>query len=203
MFLNACSLRITTLLAMLSIAACVAPPPAPQMPTDEASKAEFCAYDEVIAAEVAKVEAKRPKHNVLGWVEWGKVKGTGHVVKAKLDSGAKTTSINAEVVREFEKDGKEYLLYHVKLSDDAEADHATFESPITRWVKIRTKRGNHIRRPVVEMEICVGGIPMKGEVNLANRDHFNYPILIGRNMLQKKNIIVDSGNSFLAERECD
>lgn len=133
----------------------------------------------------------------------GKIKGTDHVVKAKLDSGAKTTSINAEVVREFEKDGKEYLLYHVKISDAADAVPTTFESPITRWVKIRTKRGNHIRRPVVEMTLCVGGIPVKGEVNLANRDHFNYPILIGRNMLKKKNIVIDSSDSFLAERECD
>lgn len=189
--------------AALALSGCVAQTEQAQAPTDEASKAEFCAYEEVVAAEVAKIKAAQPKHTVLGWVEWGKIKGTDHVVKAKLDSGAKTTSINAEVVREFEKDGKEYLLYHVKMSDAADAVPATFESPITRWVKIRTKRGNHIRRPVVEMEICVGGIPMKGEVNLANRDHFNYPILIGRNMLKKKNIVIDSGDSFLAERECD
>lgn len=203
MFFSTRPLRFALLAAAFGIAGCVAQPPQHPAPSDEATKAEFCAYEEVVAAEVAKIKAAQPKHTVLGWVEWGKIKGTDHVVKAKLDSGAKTTSINAEVVREFEKDGKEYLLYHVKISDAADAVPTTFESPITRWVKIRTKRGNHIRRPVVEMTLCVGGIPVKGEVNLANRDHFNYPILIGRNMLKKKNIVIDSSDSFLAERECD
>lgn len=189
--------KLIPLLAALYLGGCATVEPQPQQP--ELSKEEFCEYDRVLEERLRTSKPAVPKQTVLGWVEWAKISGTAPVIKAKLDSGAETTSINAEVIREFEKDGKDYILYNLKIDENGE--HVTFESPITRWVRIRTKTGGYIRRPVVELEMCVGGIPFKGEANLAERDHFNYPMLIGRNMLRDR-VLVNSGTTFVAEREC-
>ena len=52
------------------------------------------------------------------------------------------------------------------------------------------------------MELCVGGLRVEGEVNLADRSGFNYPLLIGRNMLRDAAISVDSRQVFAARRAC-
>ena len=52
------------------------------------------------------------------------------------------------------------------------------------------------------MDLCVGGLRVRGEVNLADRTGFNYPILIGRNMLSDARISVDSRQIFASKRAC-
>ena len=77
-----------------------------------------------------------------------------------------------------------------------------YTEPVVRWVAIRRRGGGSIARPVVMMELCVAGLRVQGEVNLADRSGFNYPLLIGRNMLRDAAISVDSRQVFAARRAC-
>ena len=52
------------------------------------------------------------------------------------------------------------------------------------------------------MDLCVAGMRVRGEVNLADRTGFNYPVLIGRNMLSDAAISVDSGRRYASKRAC-
>jgi len=52
------------------------------------------------------------------------------------------------------------------------------------------------------MKLCVAGRWIEEEVNLAERDDFNYPVLIGRNMLKKGGLVVDSSKTFTADSSC-
>jgi hypothetical protein len=52
------------------------------------------------------------------------------------------------------------------------------------------------------MRLCVAGQWIEEEVNLADRDDFNYPVLIGRNLLQKGGLVVDSSKTFTADPSC-
>ncbi len=134
-----------------------------------------------------------------GWLETASIPAVKDHARAKLDTGAKTSSINAEIIKIFKRDKEQYVLFRVDLDKKHEV---TLERKIVRWTKIKSKEGMPIKRPVVIMSLCIGNQLLKGETNLADRDHFNYPILIGRNMLNTQ-LIVDVSRVFTTKPTCD
>ena len=160
-------------------------------------------YSVMVSGSVA---ASHPKSGVgsvppvVGWVEKIQLADGKSPLKAKLDTGAKTSSINAKIIKIFKKDHdeKDWVIYRISI--DSKTDE-TFESRVTRWVRIKTKTGKYIRRPVITMRFCLGAITMEGEVNLANRSHFIYPVLIGRNMIQD-NVVIDVSKTFTTIPKC-
>lgn len=166
-----------------------------------APKAEIAqGYKPSIAAPKPVVHAPAPKvtHPVVGWVENVVLDISDIKVKAKLDTGAKTSSIRADVIKVFKKDGKNRVLYSMKNED---GEDKVFDSALNRWARIKKKEGGFVRRPVITMEICLAGHTIKGEVNLADRPNMIYPVLIGRNMLQDK-FILNPGKTFLTKPVC-
>lgn len=137
---------------------------------------------------------------VVGWIEKVQVDGAKLPLKAKLDTGAHTSSIDAHIIKIFKKDGdkKDWVVYRVSMDS---GKNVTFEDRVTRWVRIKTKTGKFIRRPVVMMHFCIGSVAIEGEVNLADRSHFIYPILIGRNMI-KNHLIIDVTKTFTTVPQC-
>ncbi|MBB1087902.1 ATP-dependent zinc protease [Lysobacter sp. SG-8] len=138
--------------------------------------------------------------NILGWIEWVDI-GRGPLrLKAKLDTGATTSSLTAEDIEEFRKDGKRHVRFVVRDEDhDVEE---TFEARVVRHVRIRRHSGETQRRPVVEMRMCVGSTYRKEEFTLVDRSSFVYPVLVGRNFLAG-HIVVDSGETFVRRPDCD
>ena len=126
---------------------------------------------------------------VLGWVERALVFPVGLEFRAKLDSGARTSSIHATRIREFRRNGQRWVDFTI---DNGAGQAADLELPVVRFVRIREHGGSYQRRPVVKMEICVDSVYKQAEVNLVDRDGFLYPLLIGRSYL-KGDILVDSG----------
>ncbi|MBU7586331.1 MAG: ATP-dependent zinc protease [Nostoc sp. TH1S01] len=137
----------------------------------------------------------------VGWVEKIKIPGVEKEVKAKLDTGATTTSIDAEILEQPKKDSESGGM--IKFRFQGRKDNTEiFERPIVRWVQIKSREGADIRRPVVRMKFCVAGRWVEEEVNLADREDFNYPVLIGRNMLKQSKLAVDSSRTFTTESSC-
>lgn len=138
---------------------------------------------------------------VLGWVEHIVVEPSGLKLKAKLDTGAKTSSIRANVTREYKKGKHTWITYEIA---GGKAGNAVIDSKVERWVKIRKKdkTAGFLRRPVVKLGFCVDDKLMVGEVNLSPRSGFLYPVLIGRNML-KKHILVDTHRMFTTKPHCN
>ena len=135
---------------------------------------------------------------IVGWVENTRITGVAGEVKAKLDTGATTASINAEILEkpdESVESGGLVKFYFV----DTDGNKTLFERPLERWVKIKDED----KRAVVSMDMCVAGEQVEGEVTLAERDNFNYAVLVGRNLLEKGRLAVDSSDSFLATSTCD
>lgn len=156
-----------------------------------------------VAFAAAAVQAKAPKR--VGWVEEIAIADVGTVVKAKLDTGAKTSSIDAEIIdirKTGEKTSKktgETVVFSVSLE---KGGSKTFEREIRRYVRIKKKGGGFIRRPVIEMRFCIAGRMVEEEVNLANREGFVYPVLVGRNMMAHAELMVDSGAKQLSKPTC-
>ena len=136
--------------------------------------------------------------DILGWIEAVELAPGGLVIEAKLDTGADNSSLNAPDYEEFKKDGDTWVRFTVTNSDD---EAATFEKPLHRTARIRSASGTD-RRPVVKMEICLGGVVREAQVNLADRSDLSYQMLIGRSFM-KDHILVDSGNKHVGEPVCE
>jgi hypothetical protein len=138
---------------------------------------------------------------IMGWVEEVYVPSIDSVLKAKLDTGAETSSIRAEVLKIMrnKKTDKRKVIF--KIEDENGKDRV-LERKIVRFVAIKKKDGGFVRRPTVLMDFCIAGRHADSEVNLASREDFIYPVLIGRNMLDQGDILVDANRVYTARPQC-
>lgn len=145
------------------------------------------------------------EQTVLGWLEFVYVEGADLRLDAKLDTGAKTSSIHAVILDspardEFRADEVQTIVFRL-VNEDGETRQVS--APIARWAAIKKKTGGVLHRPVVDMTFCLGGVTVTGEVTLADRGNFNYETLIGRNMLKAANLLVNPSEIYTKRARCD
>lgn len=170
------------------------PEPTPEVVVQQPNAEEIAAQAE---------EKVRKELNVMGYAEHLAIKGVDAPISARLDTGATTSSLGVNIVREFERDGEDYVLFRIDAAAESpDTADKTFEAKIERWVRIIKKEGGYIRRPVVKLTVCLGNHLTTQEFNLADREHFTYAALIGRNVLSKNNIIVDSRDKKQTSPSC-
>lgn len=139
---------------------------------------------------------------VLGWLEGAYLQPWGVRVRAKLDTGAKTSSIHAEKIETFENDGKEWVRFHFPYGRrEGFANGFMIEKPFRRQARVKEHVGDNTVRYVVEIDICVSGDIFPVEVSLADRSNFNYPLILGRRALSGR-FIIDPDKSFVGSRSC-
>lgn len=203
----------------------------------------------VVAASTAAKAQDIGNSPVRGWLEHAQIEPSGISLDAKLDTGARTSSIRAEILRpgslsddgrddadapapeaavaasggdeavagaasiEVIEDESQPDFEEVEVPDagddtivfritNEQGETSTLQRPVVRYVEIKNRDGTTERRPVVEIEACVAGVRVSGEVNLADREDFNYPFLVGRNMLEASGVIVDSRQIYTRSVRC-
>ncbi|UYG08674.1 ATP-dependent zinc protease [Halomonas sp. M4R1S46] len=140
---------------------------------------------------------------VYGWVEKTTIEPWGVELKAKLDSGALTSSMQAEHIEEFERDGEEWVRFEIEVEDEATGEVVAkqFEREVYRRL-ILTGAGGKDRRPAVLLTICMGDTRYQEQFSLENRDDMNYPVLLGRRVIQDLGLL-DVTRTFTHSPECD
>jgi len=146
------------------------------------------------------ISADERAKEIFGFVEWVAISEHGFNVKARLDTGARTSSLDARNIRRFRRGDSRYVRFDVENPDTGEL--ITLERELVRVVRIRRHEGPSVERPVVKMWICIGDLMQKVEVNLTARTDFLYPMLIGRTAMRGK-IIVDPELSLTVQPSCD
>lgn len=131
---------------------------------------------------------------ILGQVEYVDILPQAIRQKARIDTGAETSSIDAYDIETFERDGKRWVKFKVRFRDTERV--VEFKEPVVRTVLIKSHEEESVRRFVVKLKLAIGSIEKTLEVNLAERSHFEYPVLIGRNFLDA-GIIVDVSHKYL------
>ncbi len=142
---------------------------------------------------------------VYGWIEKVSVLPWGIAAKAKLDSGAKTSSMHAEKIERFEKDGDDWVRFTLEFEDPNDEDELLqfqIERPLERNIRIKQHADEHQRRPVVALELCMGPHVHTIKFSLTDRDKFIYPVLLGRNFL-KESALIDPAATFLRGPQCE
>ncbi len=134
---------------------------------------------------------------IIGEAEMVTIKSKDLRLKARIDTGAQTSSLDVFAQQPFERDGKKWLYFSVK--DPASEKLIFFERPLLRTAKIKQHGAEAMRRSVVRLKIILGNIEMEREFTLADRSRYTFPVLIGRNVLSGK-YLVDVNRKFSTQR---
>lgn len=119
---------------------------------------------------------------VLGALEHVYLDPPGLEFSARIDSGARTSSVNAMEIVEFERDGKPFVKFQMTHPETGELIEITRR--LRRHVKIKERGDREAqRRPVVRMRVAVANINEQIDFTLENRSKFRHQVLIGRNLL--------------------
>lgn len=148
--------------------------------------------------------AAKKAPTVIGWVEKIRIESVDSTFPAKMDTGAKTSSLGSEVIKLIEpatRSETDFGSVVFSVNDD-EGKTRVLKRKIQRWVRIKSKTGGFLRRPVVKMTFCIAGNLISEEVNLSDRTRFIYPVLIGRNMMREGNLAIDPSRTFAVKPTC-
>lgn len=136
---------------------------------------------------------------ILGRVEYVWLDGANHYLKARIDTGAKSSSLSATNVQRFERNGDRWVRFDVALYDDQPP--VTLEAPLLRHVKIRQASVDELeRRAVVKLSVRLGEIHEETEFTLSDRNEMLYSVLLGRSFLRDI-AVVDVAKKFTRSRD--
>jgi len=137
------------------------------------------------SAKEKKVVRVMPS-NVIGEVENIYLPPMKSAFQARIDTGATTSSIDVTDLKLFERDGDTWVSFTIENRDTKEKQ--SFEKPLSKRIRIR-RSGENERRPIVEMDVKMGGEKFKADFTLAERSKFDYQALVGRNILSGRAIV--------------
>lgn len=144
---------------------------------------------------------KRPKRKreklPVGWREWVTIVGHGlPAIKAKVDTGAATSSLHAFDVDVYQQDGVDRVRFNVHPIQRDDETVIACDAAVHEFREVRSSSGHVARRPVIESEIVVARRRFAVELTLANRDAMGFRMLLGREALRGR-FVVDSGRSYV------
>lgn len=137
---------------------------------------------------------------LIGWREWVGLPQLGiDSVKAKVDTGARSSSLHAFDVEAFDRDGTTWVRFvvHPKQRDDATTVEA--EAAVLEYRSVRSSSGEESTRPVILTPVRICGVEYEVELTLANRDAMGFRMLLGREAFRRR-FLIDPGRSYCGGR---
>jgi hypothetical protein len=130
---------------------------------------------------------------VVGWRELVSLPQLGlSGIPAKIDTGARTSSLHAVVLEEFTRGGKRCVRFAV----DWDGVRHQCEAISVDLRGVRSSNGEMQQRYVIKTPLSIGSLSFRTEISLADRSQMQFPMLIGRTALRRR-MVVDSGHSWL------
>ncbi|MBB5015063.1 ATP-dependent zinc protease family protein [Rehaibacterium terrae] len=133
---------------------------------------------------------------VLGWREWVALPALGiAAIRAKVDTGARSSSLHVDRLATFERDGTEWVRFSIDTGVDG-APEASAEAPVADRRPVTDSGGHTTRRIFIRTRLALAGADYEIEINLTNRRNMLFPMLLGRTALARR-FLVDAAHSFL------
>lgn len=137
---------------------------------------------------------------IIGWREWIELPELGiRRIKAKVDTGARSSSLHAFEVETFEQDGFEFVRFNVHTKQRKSDPVVATEARILEYRSVRSSSGKAALRPVIVTNVTLLGVTWPVELTLANRDAMGFRMLLGREAFRRR-FLVDAGKSFRGGR---
>ena len=135
---------------------------------------------------------------VIGWIEEVQITPENLPIRAKIDTGARHSSLHCDCRTYRKENGKTW----VKLTvTNYQGKSLQLEKPVIRQAIIKRHGEKRQVRDVIKMQICLGNVRKEVEVNLFNREGLNYKLLIGRSFL-RGSFLIDTEKKYLTKPHC-
>ncbi len=143
---------------------------------------------------------RRADRPVLGWREWVSLPewDVAHL-KAKIDTGARTSSLHAFDLEWFDRDGAPWVRFEIHPWQRSTADAVVAEAAVASTRDVRSSSGEIGHRPVVHAPMTIAGLTVDAEITLTRRDEMGFRMLVGREAIRGR-FLVDPGVSYLGGR---
>lgn len=149
----------------------------------------------------AKQRQRLPKKQIVGWREVVALPELGVTgIPAKIDTGARTSSLHAVNIDLFDRDGEEVARFDLDFGGGRPYRHCEAIRVAHRF--ITSSNGEAEERLIVKTVLSMGGEEFRAEFSLADRSDMVFPMLIGRTALRKR-FLVNPGRSFLVSNRDD
>ncbi len=134
---------------------------------------------------------------IVGSEEWLTLPAVGlPLIKARVDSGAKTSALHAFNIRGFTRQGVAWVSYEVHPLQDNRRVIVRFESEVVDKRMVKSSSGLAEKRYIIRTPVTLKGHTWDIEISLTNRDSMGYRMLFGREAMNGR-ILVDPSASFL------
>ena len=136
---------------------------------------------------------------MIGWREWVGLPSLGDaLVKAKIDTGARTSALHAFDLSLVESNDELFADFEIHPLQDSREGVVRVREPVIDLRKIRSSNGQIETRPVIEVPARIGTQEFDIQLTLTSRDEMGFRMLIGRRALRRR-FVVDAARSFLGQ----
>lgn len=137
------------------------------------------------------------EHIIIGGEEWCAFPAL-HIpaIKARVDSGAKTSTIHASNIHKFTRKGEKWVSFEVYPIQDTRRITIRCKARIIDYRNVKSSSGISEKRYVIQSVLRIGNYQWPIELTLANRDSMGFRMLLGREAMENR-VFVDPANSFL------
>jgi ribosomal protein S6--L-glutamate ligase len=124
-------------------------------------------------------------------------------IKARVDSGAKTSSMHAINILRFTRESKNWVSFEVHPLQKNRKVTVHCEAPLIDQRIIKSSSGDKEQRPVIRVPLSLGEKSWEVEVTLTNRDSMGYRMLLGREAMNGRILIDPEGICLLGDKHQD
>jgi hypothetical protein len=137
---------------------------------------------------------------LVGWREWLALPDLGvAAIKAKIDTGARTSALHVERLEYFELDGRRWVRFELEPRSRRHGKPLVCEAPIVDERPVTDSGGDRALRPFIRTLVAIGPEVWGIEINLTNRRSMMFPLLLGRTAMRGR-LQVDPEQSFVLGR---
>ncbi len=134
---------------------------------------------------------------VIGWREQLALPDLGiKEIKAKIDTGARSSALHAFDVETFKREGKRMIRFKIHPYQRDSYRTVTAEAELLDQRQVRNSGGQAQVRPVIQTTVELNGYAFPIELTLTNRDVMGFRMLLGRQAVRRR-FLVDASRSFL------
>lgn len=148
------------------------------------------------------IESRRNHHPgaIIGWREWLALPELGiPAIKAKIDTGARTSALHTHFIEEFETGGKKRVRFGVRPLRKRKNLELICEADIVDFRSVKDSGGHSEMRYFVRTQAQLGGRRWVIDISLTSRKDMLFRMLLGRTALEKE-FIIDPGRSYVTGR---